>query len=312
MGKSRTSGIAKTSSGIGIGGGGGLVGGGGASTSAGGASVQAQVQQNQQVQQQQNQPNQTIQTTAQDLVDASKVASIYGNNTSAMFATMTDDQMAQAVKNSVGVDMPYHINDRPDTTQNFTFANGLNAKPTVLDDAEFDNYIKQNKISSNEYLIREVDPISFTSNGVSYKYTADDVTDMFKTSDINYIAGKHGGQVWGAGSYFGMGDFNHVTGYGSGADGVGHKTMVAVFDKSKAKAIYGLDIRNQWAKFSVTHPKTAKAVSNLSGSTSSIKALLMGYNVITSNSRGSLKGGYDEYYNIIDRSALVVRANNRK
>lgn len=321
MGKSRTSPLSKTSSGIGIGGGiiGGSGGGAGISAGggAGGASASSSTLQTQGMPQpQQVNPNQPIPQsipTPQDaLVDASKTASVYGNNTASMFNGMTDDQMAQAVKNSRNVDMPNHIADVSDITQNFTYANGLNAKPTVLSNADFDNYIKQNNISSNEYLLREVDPIRFNSNGVQFTYSADDVTDMFKTSDINYIGGKHGGQAYGAGTYFAQGDFNYRTGYGSGADGVGHKTMVAVFDKSKARAISMGDIRSEWSKFSKTHAKTASAVDNLPSSrTHAIKALLMGYNVITSQSSGSLKG-YGEYYNIIDRSALVVRAGNRK
>ena len=321
MGKSRTSPLSKTSSGIGIGG--GIVGGsgGGAGISAGGgaggASAGASTLATQGMPQPQqvnaNQPNpQSIPTPQDALVDASKVASVYGNNTVSMFNGMSDDQMAQAVKNSRNVDMPNHVPDVSDATQKFTYANGLNAKPTVLSDADFDNYIKQNKIGSNEYLLREVDPVRFNSNGVSFALSADDITDMFKTSDINYIGGKRGGQAYGAGTYFAMGGFNHVTGYGSGADGVGHKTMVAVFDKSKAKAIYKGSISSEWARFSATHSKTASAVNNLSGRTDSIKALLMGYNVITSQSNGSLKGSNDEYYNVIDRSALVVRASNRR
>ena len=313
MGKSRTSPLSKTSSGIGIGG--GIVGGsgGGAGGASAGASTLATQGMPQPQQVNANQPNpQSVPTPQDALVDASKVASVYGNNTVSMFNGMSDDQMAKAVKNSINVDMPNHIADVSDITQNFTYANGLNAKPTVLSDSDFDNYVKQNKIGANEYLLREVDPVRFSSNGVRFTYSADDVTDMFKTSDINYIGGKYGGQAYGAGTYFAQGDFNHITGYGSGADGVGHKTMVAVFDKSKAKAIYSGDIRSEWSKFSATHSKTASAVNNLSGRTDSIKALLMGYNVITSQSNGSLKGSYDEYYNIIDRSALVVRAGNRK
>lgn len=294
MGKSRTSGISKTGSSIGIGGGGAIV-------SGANAGVQAQS----------NPPSTS--TDAQDLIDASKIASPYGNKTSAMFASMTDDQMAQAVKDSRKVDMPNHIADRPDATQKFVFANQLNAKPTVLSDSDFDDYVKMNKIGKNEYLLREVDPVSFKSNGIQYNYSADDVTDMFKTSDINYIGGKYGGQVYGAGSYFAMGDFNHRTNYGSGADGVGHKTIVAVFDKSKARVISYRDIGGEWAKFSKSNPRTASAVGGLSTKNSdSIKALLMGYNVITSDSTGSITGRKNTYYNVIDRSALVVRASNRR
>lgn len=297
MGKSRTSGISKTGSGIGIGGG-GIVGTGGA-----GGSIAAQAQ-NQAVQNaQQNQL--TTQTDAQDLIDASKVESPYGNNTSAMFANMNDDELANALSKSRNVDMPNHIADVADRTQNFTYANGLNAKPTVLSDSDFDNFLKQNKMSDSEILIREVDGVTFTSNNVRYSYTANDVTDMFKTSDINYIGGKRGGQAYGAGTYFGMAGRNGSTGYASGA------TMMAALNPKTARVISRSNIDTQWNKFVSNKPKLASKASYLRGYDYSIKALLMGYNVITSARSGNLNKGQGEYYNVIDRSAVVVRANNR-
>ena len=310
MGKSRTSGISKTGSGIGIGGGGGMVGAGGM-----GGSVAAQAQ-NQAVQNaQQNQL--TTQTDAQDLIDASKIASTYGNNTAAMFANMTDDEMLKAVNDSIGVDMPNHLNDvKGNATQQFVFANGLNAKPTVLSDSDFDNYLKQNNISEGEIMLREVNPVTFTSNNVRYSYTPQDVTDMFKMSDINYIGGKQGGHAMGFGTYFAQGGYNgrnHITGYGSGSDGVGHKTMMGVLDKSKARAINYNSIDSKFRQFGTTHNKVYNKVNKMMGDTRAIKALLMGYNVITQASGNNLlKGGTDCYYNVIDRSAMVMRANNRR
>ena len=298
MGKSRTSPLSKTSSGIGIGG--GIVGGsgGGAGISAGGgASASASTQVNQQAVQQNQQ--QSIPTPQDALVDASKVASIYGNNTADMFNGMTDDQLTKAVNSSRNVDMPNHIADVSDATQKFTYANGLNAKPTVLSDTDFDNFLKQNNISDSQILIREVDGISFNSGGIQYRYTANDITDMFKTSDINYIGGKHGGQAYGAGTYFGMEGRYGRTGYASGA------TMMAVLNPKTAKVISSNRIDSAWANFTANKPK-------LSGTSParSVKALLMGYNVITSASGNSSKS-HGDYYNVIDRSAVVVRANNR-
>lgn len=315
MGKSKTSPLSKTTSVIGVGGGGGGVISSVGSTSSAQASVLMQpTPPVQPANQNTNQPATPL-TPQEALVQASQTPSPYGNDTSAKFATMTDSQMAQAVSNSINVDMPYHVSDAKNSTQEFMFANGLNAKPTVLSDADFDTYMKNNKIGTGELLIREVDPISVTIQGVKFKYTPSDLTDQFKSSDITYVGGKQGGHAYGYGSYFGMSGssgWNYSSGYGSGKDGVGHKTIVAVFDKSKARAIYNSDISSEWTKFSATHKKTASAVNKLQGDVRSVKALLMGYNVITSESSGSLKGKRDEYYNILDRSALVVRASDRK
>ena len=297
-----------SSSGISAGGfGGGVVAG--RSGSAGASSAQTQSQQAQS--QAQQAPN-TMQSSVADLIDASKQPSAYGNNTVDTFKNMTDDQMAKAVSKARGVDMPNHLNDVKNTTQEFVYANGLNAKPTVLSKNDFNNYLKNNNISDSEVLIREVDPVRFSVNGVRYSYQASDVSDMYKMSDIQYIGGKHGGSVYGYGAYFGQVGSRGSTGYGSGADGVGHKSIMAVFDKSKAKAIYVSDIQRQWSNFGNKNPKTYSRVNNMSGDTRSIKALLMGYNVITTNGRGSLKGGRGEYYNVIDRSCLVIRAEDRK
>ena len=302
MGKSRTSGISKTTSGIGIGGGGGV-----GVMSTAGTSWMNTPQQNQQLQQQQNQQqNQlTTQVNAQDLIDASKVASIYGNNTSAMFDNMTDSELANALKISQGkVDMPNHIGDISNATQNFTYANKLNAKPTVLSDSDFDNFLKQNGIPDSQILIREVNGATFNSGSIRYNLTANDITDMFKTSDINYIGGKRGGQAYGAGTYFGMEGRNGSTGYASGA------TMMAVLNPKTAKVISYSDVNRKWNTFVQNKPNLSKQAVSLGSGNHSIKALMMGYNVITSDSNGS-SHARGEYYNIIDRSAVVVRANNR-
>lgn len=272
---------------------------GGKSNISGSSSIRATVK----VSNAQNTNNQTSnQTSAEDLIEASQMDSIYGNNTSSMFVNMTEDELMSAYNNSRNVDMPNHIDDISDETQKFVYANGLNKKPTVLDNASFDNFLKTNKISDDEILIREVDGVSFSSKGVTYNYTANDITDMFKTSDINYIGGKRGGQVYGAGTYFGMAGRNGSTGYGSGV------TMMAVLNPKTAKVISRNNIDSEWSKFTRNKPKLSKI--STSSSTYSIRALMMGYNVITSALNNKNKS-YGDYYNIIDRSAVVVRANNR-
>lgn len=242
----------------------------------------------------------TNQTPVDDLIEASQIDSIYGNNTADMFLNMSEDELVSAYNNSRNVDMPNHIDDISDETQKFVYANGLNKKPTVLDDTSFDNFLKQNKISDDEILIREVNGVRFNSKGVTYNYTANDITDMFKTSDINYIGGKRGGQVYGAGTYFGMSGRYGSTGYASGA------TMMAILNPKTARVISDSNIDRQWSKFIQKNKK----LSNLGVTNESVKALMMGYNVITS-SQGNSSKKYGAYYNVIDRSAIVVRANNR-
>ena len=216
------------------------------------------------------QPGTDLQTTAQASATLDQISS------------MSDDQLAQVVRASQTVDMPNFLNDLPDPTQRFVYQIGLNGAPTVVDQTQFDQFMKQNGIRTREILSRSVN-----SNG---PYSAKQITDVFKYSELNYIGGKHGGQVYGAGTYFDMNGGGN-TGYGHGA------TINAVLNPHTAKVITSSSLHAKAISFANSHPKFANAVGSYSSRNMSIYALAMGYNVINNN--GS-------YYNIIDRSAVVV------
>lgn len=210
---------------------------------------------------------------------------------------MTDDQLAQLVNASKNVIMPNHLADADDPTQKFVYQAGLNAKPTVLDTAAFNQFLADNNIRQSDLLARSVDSIQFQAMGVNFSYTAKNVADMMMYSNFNYIGGKHGGQRLGAGTYFDQnGGVN--TGYGS-------HTVVATLNPATARVISGPQLAVQAAAFAKSHPKFVAAVGKYTtggqqwtGNNMSIYALAMGYNVI---------GGSGDYYNVIDRSALVYR-----
>lgn len=208
---------------------------------------------------------------------------------------MSDAQLVSLLQQAKNVQMPNHLNDAPDLTQKFVFAAGLNEKPTVLDDSSFDQYLKDNGIPRRDILARSVNPITFKSGSVSFTYTANDVTDMLKYSSLNYIGGKHGGQLYGAGTYFDK-TGGRSTGYGLGA------TALAVLNPNTARTISLNTLRSRIPAFARSHPQFARALGTPSGSNYSIYALVMGYNVITSD--------YNDYHNVIDRKALVYRESN--
>lgn len=221
---------------------------------------------------------------------------------------MNDAQLAALARQAQGIQMPNNLMDYKDPTQEFAFAAGLNAKPVVLDDASFKQYMQDNNMDSSDLLSRDVNPVSFTVNGVRFNYTADDVIDMMKYSRINYIGGKVGGQAFGAGTYF-----DHTggrsTGYGHGSS----KTAVAVLNPQTVKAINWNNLQTKASQFASSHPQFARVVGQPSrgrGGNMSIYALAMGYNVITESSRGKGFGGSGDYVNVIDRSALVYRKSN--
>ena len=210
---------------------------------------------------------------------------------------MSDDQLATLMANSKTVDMPNHLNDAVDATQKFAYTAGVNEMPTVLDDSAFDQFLKDNNIPRSNILSRSVSGTSYNSGGIKFNLTATDITDMMKYSALNYVGGKHGGQVYGAGTYFDM-NGGRNTGYASGA------TAIAVLNPQTARCIDKTSLQSMAANFAVSHPKFASQVGRVNNSTLSIYALAMGYNVITDSKTNP------SYHNVIDRKAIVYRKSN--
>lgn len=203
-----------------------------------------------------------------------------------------------------------------DYAQKFFYANGLNAKPTVLDDVEFSQYMKDNHLGKAQILTRNV------SN--SDKLSATDINNNTKYGDYTYLGGKYGGNAEGNGIYFARTGGNSTWGNSNWYDKNTSKTMLAVIDKSKLNPIYVGDYYKKWSKFEKTHPKTAKAMNDVVnkhryaiGSHVTIASALMGYNVIT-NGTDTLKGymnkksNSNDFYNVLDRSILVIRKDDKR
>lgn len=214
---------------------------------------------------------------------------------------MSDDDLAQLVNDSKNAIMPNHLADADDPTQKFVYQAGLNALPQVLDSASFQQFMQDNNISQAQVLARSVNPIQFNAMGVNFSYSAQNVADMMMYSKFNYIGGKHGGQAYGAGTYFAQ--------TGGANTGYGGLTVNAVLNPATARVISDTQLARQAAAFAKTHPKFARAVggyvssgSKFRGNNMSIWALAMGYNVIYDGTNNS-----STYYNVIDRSALVYR-----
>lgn len=211
---------------------------------------------------------------------------------------MSDDQLAALFRASQSVDMPNHLNDIADKTQKFVFQAGVNELPTVLDDAAFDQFLKDNNISRREILARSTDGASYIVNGTQIRLTAQQVTDLMKTGIYNYVGGKHGGQVYGAGTYFAK-NGGSPTGYANGA------TALAILNPQTARTIDLQSLVRKATSWAASHPKFAAAVGSPSSrSNYSIYALAMGYNVITDSASAP------DYHNVIDRSALIYRKSN--
>lgn len=214
------------------------------------------------------------------------------------FTNMNDNQLAQFYRNAQHAQLPNHLDDAPDVTQRFVFAAGLNAKPMVLDSQQFDQFMQQNNIGRSQILSRSVRGGTLkTSAGGTRQLSEQDIIDMTLYSRLNYIGGKHGGQLYGAGTYF---DMN-----GGRSTGYGNSTINAVLNPKTAKVITDNQLRTKARAFDRAHPQFARATGgfnddyNNGKNNMSVYALVMGYNVIQE------AGG--SYHNIIDRSALVCR-----
>lgn len=214
---------------------------------------------------------------------------------------MSDDELAALVIAAQGAVMPNYLADRDDLTQKFVFQAGLNEKPTVLDTKDFMQFMQDNNIPQTQVINRSVDDISYTNQqGYTTNLSAQQVQDILKYSKLTYIGGKHGGKAYGAGAYFAM-TGGRNTGYGA-------NTATAVLHPTNAKIIDDNLLYTKAKSFAQSHPKFAKAVGSITNSNMSVYALAMGYNVITDHSakNGSyMRGNSGDYYNVIDRSALV-------
>lgn len=209
---------------------------------------------------------------------------------------LSDDQLAQLVTQSKTASIPNHLNDAPDATQKFMFAAGMHSKPQVLDKAAFQQYMKDNNIPQSKILSRSTGGANYSVGGVNVNLSADQTKQLLLDGVYTYVGGKHGGNVYGSGTYFDVtGAIGKGTGYVSGKN----STVINAVLSKTANPIDKRTLTNvKIPAFQKSHPKFAKAVGHVNNDNIAIYALAMGHDVITSN--------INNYHNIIDRSAMVA------
>ena len=203
-----------------------------------------------------------------------------------------DATMAQILRDAQNVDMPLHLADGRDATQQLVYVLGYNAPPTVLDHAAFQQFVKDNNAT---VFSRSVSQGTFKTTAGSTKKLQDaQVAQLWISDPYNYIGGKRGGMVHGAGAYFDKGSGN--TGYGS-------YTYRMAFNPKVARVGTHAQIDRDYQKWANSHPQAAREVTRMvnasdkSGTMKSVKALIAGYNVINGN------GGY---HVVINRDAAII------
>lgn len=213
---------------------------------------------------------------------------------------LTDAQLAGIAIASKYATMPDSLDDVPDEMQRFVYEIGLNSKPTVVNQQQFEQFMQLHNIPKERIMTRAV---------YDSEYTAEEINNMFRYSEYNYIGGKRRGRAFGAGTYFerngGYTPHGHCFKYRK------YRLMKAVYNPATARVISYNTLRRQFRKYAKHNcPTLAKVLGfepNRPHPTHlSIYALALGYNAISAaNAIGFIGCPYCDQA-ILDRSAVVV------
>lgn len=203
---------------------------------------------------------------------------------------MDDTSMHDFLINVQSVDMPQFLCDSH--LQRMIYGLGMNDKPQIVSDKQLNAMVKQGAVP----IYRTVNDSDDDVQGISM--TSDDICDMMTDGSLSYV----GRGVHGDGLYFSDSKRGSKL-YGN--PGQNPKTLRAVLNPAKARAISESSLQSAYDAFVKSHPRTRRALgfakAHSTSDSMSQFALLMGYNVITT------KVGYNEtYYTVIDRSALIM------
>lgn len=172
---------------------------------------------------------------------------------------------------------------------------GNNNPPRVVSDAEF------KKIAKNSSF-----PVMYRGVGRTPDFDAKTIVDDFKYGDTTWIGGS--ACYWGAGMYSSTRE-GYASYYGS-------KVITMIPDPQKAKVIEWDDLCDEAKKRGIL-----KSCNYTGGGDTkhademSVLALQLGYNIIKINggnghrkgSSSNPNGHYGDFYNILDRSCLIVK-----
>lgn len=165
---------------------------------------------------------------------------------------------------------------------------GMNEKPTVLDNATWDNEVKTNALDG-VYLWRGVSG--------SGSMSASDVSNHMRSNDSTFI----GDGVHGDGLYFTT-QFSYARMY---SDGTANSITKAFIDKTKARVTTESSIRSKQRK---------ESNPTLRYMDISTYALYKGYNVIKApggNGSTPHSAGGQDFYVALSRSVLTIRDTSR-
>ena len=231
------------------------------------------------VQMPQQQQTQQPQQQAQQQVQNQSTPSGY---TLADLRGMDDKTLHDFLINVQNTDLPPFLNANRHT-QRMVYALGMNDKPEIVSDKEFQKLVKSGKT------------VMYRTVNDTQTLTADDICDMFTDGDLTYLGdGVHGDGLYFSDNLRGSKMYGHTN----------PKTIGAVFN-GKAKPISETNLRSLYDQFIKTHPQARKAFgfarNHSTHDSFSQFALSQGYNIITSRQSSN-----ETYYTILDRSVLTM------
>ena len=219
----------------------------------------------------------------------SKASRVSTKRKSIDLSKMTTDELNNWLNSNREDDSVYQLMSEKGLNEGSLFQNvltgaGLNAKPTVISDEEFDKYVRDNK---TQVLYRGV-------NG-NREFTGDDFQNQTRYGDYT----STGRGIYGDGLYF---TTNVVEAHNYG------KSIMKMTLSKNAKVIDYQKLNNQFKKELKNNPNLHKTLLQKYDQSSglSIYALQKGYNVI------HVKGGNHgtDFYAALTRDAMIVSNKN--
>lgn len=212
---------------------------------------------------------------------------------------MDDDALHDFLINVNNTDTPDFLNTVH--LQKMVYALGLNDKPEIISQKEFDDMTVNAPFGSGApVLYRTVNDTVLTGN---VPMSARQMQQQFLKGDLTYI----GNGIHGDGLYF-SDDKGGSRAYGRGR---GQSAMIAGVLNKNARPITERALKSEYDKFIKTHPRSRKALgfarSKSTHDSMSQFALMRGYNVIISKQLGN-----ENYYTVLDRSAISTTGKIEK
>lgn len=212
-------------------------------------------------------------------------------HTLAEVQAMDDKELHDFLIDVYNVDTPDFLNTHH--TQKMVYGLGLNDEPQVVSDAQLQQMIKAGATP----IYRSVDDTTLPGSVVM---TGGDMLDQLRHGDLTYLGDGR------------LGDGLYFSDSRSGSKMYGHTTIQGILSPN-AKVISKQQLSNEYDQYIKTHPQTRKALGfsaqrGSKGWRNSLSqfALIRGYNVISEKQWGN-----ETYYNVIDRSALIVSDKNQ-